>query len=323
MKFIKEILANKKKNMKDLMYAEGGQSYHEFISSGSLHNTQKGSRSHYHGGSELYSELHKDTERDTERHLPLNSRHAARDKDVSFIKNIKNGRVNIIAEIKKASPSRGWINRGLDVGGAAATYDRYGDFICGISVLTESLYFKGCPEDLAIARSSSALPVLRKDFIFDLRQVYESAALGADCILLICSILGYKKLKILYDAAMALGMDVLVEIHNIREFEKALALDAGLIGINNRDLIKMEVRSGNIIKILDRVDRNDLEGRILVCESGVSGVDYIEELYRREVNTFLIGSYFMESPDLAIALETFRNSLVKKNLIPKFYGEAG
>lgn len=232
-----------------------------------------------------------------------------------FIDNISPGRVNIIAEIKKASPSRGIINGGLGVTEIAKAYNRYRSFISGLSVLTEELYFKGKKTDIALAKAGTSLPVLRKDFIFSERQVYESSDLGADCILLISSLLSYKKLKKLYECAMGVGLDVLVETHYRHELIRVLDMGAEMIGINNRDLEKMHVDSSHIITLLESIPASMLEGKVIICESGVDDSAYIEKLYGMGVNTFLIGTYFMKSRKLDDTLSGFENELKKRNLI--------
>ncbi|HAJ95034.1 MAG TPA: indole-3-glycerol-phosphate synthase TrpC [Actinobacteria bacterium] len=232
-----------------------------------------------------------------------------------FINNISPGRINIIAEIKKASPSRGIINGDLDVAEAAAIYNKYRSFISGLSVLTEELYFKGKKTDIALAKTGTALPVLRKDFIISKKQVYESAELGADCILLISSLLSYDKLKKLYKCAMGIGIDVLVETHYRQELIHALDMGAEMIGINNRDLKKMRVDSSHIMDLLEDIPSDDLEGKIIICESGVDSSEYIERLYGMGVNTFLIGTHFMKSREPDNTLSEFENELKRRNLI--------
>jgi len=232
-----------------------------------------------------------------------------------FINNICPARVNIIAEIKKASPSRGIIKGDLDVAEAAKAYNKYRSFISGLSVLTEELYFKGKKTDIALAKAGADVPVLRKDFMFSERQVYESAGLGADCILLISSLLSYKKLKKLYECAGKAGLDVLVETYDRQELMRALDMGAEMIGINNRDLKKMHVDSNHIIKLLKDIPSDILEGMVIICESGVDDVAYIEKLYKMGVNTFLIGTHFMKSRELDDTLLEFENELKKRNLI--------
>jgi indole-3-glycerol phosphate synthase len=236
----------------------------------------------------------------------------------NFLENIKKGKVNIIAEIKKASPSRGVINSSLDIERTALTYDRFRSFICGISVLTEPLYFKGKPENIKIVKEKTMLPVLRKDFIFNETLVYESAALGADCILLISSLLGSGKLKKLYNLACGLGLDVLVEVHEPEDLKKALDIGAAFIGINNRNLRDMSVNKGLIYDFLDNVRDvrdSELSDKIIVCESAVKDVEYIKDLFLNGINTFLIGEYFMASRNLEKTLNDMESQLRKENYI--------
>ena len=232
-----------------------------------------------------------------------------------FIRNISPDRINIIAEIKKASPSKGIINSELDFSETARTYNKFDSFISGLSVLTEPLYFKGDSGDVALAKEGNSLPVLRKDFIFSELQLYESARLGADCVLLISSLLSFRKLKKLYRCAGKLGLDVLVETHYYGELVNAIDMGAGLIGINNRDLKDMKVDNEHIVGLLNRLSEGALKGKKLVCESGVNDLDYIERLYNMGVETFLIGTYFMQSPELENALELTRKGLAARGLI--------
>jgi len=237
------------------------------------------------------------------------------DGNFNFIKNISNNRVNIIAEIKKASPSRGVINGSLDVEKVALLYSKYKSFISAISVITESVYFKGSSDFLKVVKKVSDLPVLRKDFIFHESQIYESVALGADCILLISSILGQKKLNKLYNMAKNLGLDVLVEAYSAREFDKAFNTGARLIGINNRNLKNMEVNINNTIDILEHAASKDIKDKIIVCESGMENTSYIKDLYKRGIKVFLIGSYFMQSKNLVHDLSDMEARLKRENLI--------
>ena len=233
----------------------------------------------------------------------------------NFLRNIKKGKVNIIAEIKKASPSKGIINSNLDIEKTALIYGRFRSFICGISVLTEPLYFKGKPENIKIVKEKTILPVLRKDFIFNETLVYESAALGADCILLISSLLGYGKLKKLYNLACSLGLDVLVEVHEPEDLKKALDIGAPFIGINNRNLKNMSVNKRLIYDFLDNAGDNELSDKIIVCESAVKDVEYIKDLFLNGINTFLIGEYFMASDNLEKTLSDMESELKKGNYI--------
>ncbi|MCL5072938.1 MAG: indole-3-glycerol phosphate synthase TrpC [Actinobacteria bacterium] len=237
------------------------------------------------------------------------------DSNFNFIKNISISRVNIIAEIKKASPSRGIINSSLDIEKTAILYSKYKSFISAISVITEPVYFKGSIDFLKVVKTVSDLPVLRKDFIFNEGQIYESAALGADCILLISSLLGQKKLNKLYDMAKNLGLDVLVEAHNVREFDKAFNTGARLIGINNRNLKNMKINANNAVDILENAADKDIEDKIIVCESGIESTSYIKDLYKKGIKVFLIGSYFMQSKNLAHDLSDMEDRLRRENLI--------
>jgi indole-3-glycerol phosphate synthase len=239
----------------------------------------------------------------------------SRDASKGFLENMDKGKVNIIAEIKKASPSRGIINEQLDVAGTASIFGNFSGFISGVSVLTEEIYFKGDKRDLEKARNGTKLPILRKDFIFSHKQVYESAVLGADCILLIKSLLGFKKLKRLYKYARSIGLDVLVETHYREEFLKVLDLGAEFIGINNRDLKKMKVDNEHIISVLKNVPQEMLEDRTIVCESGVDDISYMERLCGFGVNNFLIGTHFMSSPQLRETLARYGEDLKRKGLI--------
>ena len=237
------------------------------------------------------------------------------DTGYGIVKSISNSRINVIAEIKKASPSKGMINNSLDIEKVALLYSKYRSFISAISVITEPVYFKGSNDYLRAVKKISDLPVLRKDFIFHENQIYESAALEADCILLISSILGQKKLNKLYSMAKSLGLDVLIEVHNIREFDRALNTGARLIGINNRNLKNMEVNINNTIEILEYATNKNIKDKIFVCESGIENINYIKDLYKRGVKAFLIGSYFMQSKNLDYDLGSMEDRLKRENLI--------
>jgi indole-3-glycerol phosphate synthase len=233
----------------------------------------------------------------------------------NFLKNIRKGKTNIIAEIKKASPSRGIINGMLDVQKTALTYNDFKSFISGISVLTEPSYFMGSPEDIRKVRSKTDLPILRKDFIFSEVQVYESAAMEADCILLIASLLGGKKLKKLYELAGNLGLDVLVEVHDIKELDRVLDSGVEFIGINNRDLKTMKINEETIYDFLRYRSKKNLLDKIFVCESGIRDTGYMKKLFYEGINIFLIGEYFMSGNRLTEKLKEIELELKKDNLI--------
>jgi len=203
-------------------------------------------------------------------------------------------KINIIAEIKRASPSKGIINDKIDVAETAKNYERGG--ACAISVLTEEDKFQGSLEDLTIARNSVDLPILRKDFIYDEFQIYEAAANGADAILLIAAMLNDEDLLNLHRLAeVDLGLDVLLEVHTLEELERAKATNAKIIGVNNRDLHSFAV-SLDVSRELIKCAPNDL---LLVAESGLRSREDILELRDLGFSGFLIGETLMRSGNVA------------------------
>jgi indole-3-glycerol phosphate synthase len=212
---------------------------------------------------------------------------AARD----FVGAMKAKNPAVIAEIKKASPSRGVLRERYDPAAIAASYER-GGAAC-LSVLTDREFFQGASEHLRAARAACALPVLRKDFVIDPYQVLESRALGADCILLIAACLSRAAMVELEAAAESLGMAVLVEVHDARELEAALALRTPLLGINNRDLRTFETRLETTLGLLDRIPR----GRIVVTESGILSPGDVSRMREAGVRAFLVGEAFMRAAD--------------------------
>lgn len=206
------------------------------------------------------------------------------------------GQSAVIAEIKKASPSRGVLRADFDPVSIARSYAVHG--AACLSVLTDVDFFQGADAYLQQARAACDLPVLRKDFVIDLYQVEESRALGADCILLIVAALGDADLGRLYRQARHLGMDVLVEVHDRGELERALALGADLIGINNRDLRSFETRLETTLELLDEVP----DGVLLVTESGIHDAADVSRMRAAGVYAFLVGEAFMRSPEPGTAL---------------------
>lgn len=236
----------------------------------------------------------------------------------SLVKNIDRSKVNVIAEIKRASPSSGVINDAVDIKKMALLYERYSSFVKGISILTEPIYFKGNLSDIEKVKEVTNLPILRKDFIFHEEQVYESLKAGANCILLISSILGTRKLKKLYQLGKKLGLDVLVEVHSFDELDRAFDIGAEFIGINNRNLKNMKVDHEVTVGILDYANKRakrDIKEKIFVCESGIEDIGYIKKVFEKGVSTFLIGGYFMRSKNPDETLATMEKVLKKEFLI--------
>ncbi len=216
---------------------------------------------------------------------------APRDFVASLRNKIEKNTAAVIAEIKKASPSKGVIRENFQPAEIAKSYE-LGGAAC-LSVLTDIEYFQGSPEYLKQARNACSLPVLRKDFMIDPYQVYEARAMGADCILLIAAAIDLPTMRELEKIAHTLGMAVLVEVHNAEELELALQLETPLLGINNRNLRTFEVTLETTLGLLNRIPAN----KIVVTESGIFTKEDVALMRQNNVHTFLVGEAFMRQPD--------------------------
>jgi indole-3-glycerol phosphate synthase len=225
----------------------------------------------------------------------LERRVGERGEDRPFSEALVHPGVSIIAEHKRRSPSAGAIRDGADVAEVVSAYERGG--AAALSVLTEGAHFGGSLDDLREAKEVTRLPVLRKDFIVEPYQVVESAAAGADALLLIIAALDLDDLASLYDRAVELDLDVLVEVHDERELEAALALDAEVIGINNRDLTDFSVDVDRTFELLSDVPT----GITVVSESGIHSREQLDELERVGVDAVLIGERLMGASDVEAA----------------------
>ena len=203
----------------------------------------------------------------------------------------------VIAEIKKASPSKGVIRQDFNPTAIASSYQNAGA-TC-LSVLTDVSYFQGRDQYLVDARNCVDLPVIRKDFVVDEYQIFESVALGADCILLIAAALDIMQLTVLFQTAKGIGLDVLIEVHNTNELQAALALNPTLIGINNRDLKSFTTSLDTTIDLLSDIP----EPVTVVTESGIASRDDVKLMQKNGVHCFLVGEAFMRAADPGAELQ--------------------
>jgi indole-3-glycerol phosphate synthase len=216
---------------------------------------------------------------------------SARGEDRPFQEALTRPGLSLIAEFKRRSPSKGDIAPSADVASQVAAYERGG--AAALSVLTDGRHFGGNLEDLRAARKAASLPIIRKDFIVDPYQLYEAAVNGADAVLLIVRALDDRELASLYEEARALDLDCLVEVHDAEELERALEVDAEVIGINNRDLDEQRVDIQTTFELMPDVPA----GKTVVAESGISGREELMELDRVGVDAVLIGGALMTAPD--------------------------
>jgi len=222
---------------------------------------------------------------------------SARDFTAAVRAKIASGHAAVIAEIKKASPSKGLLRADFDPAAIAASYAAHG--AACLSVLTDRDFFQGAPQFLAAARNACALPALRKDFMLEVYQVFEARALGADCILLIAAALDPSRMRELEDVAGELGMAVLVEVNDAAELDSALVLKTALIGITNRNLRTFETRLATTLDLLPNIP----SGRLVVTESGILAREDVTLMRENGVHAFLAGEAFMRAADPGVELE--------------------
>lgn len=224
------------------------------------------------------------------------ARAAIRGFEASLRAKIAAGQAGIIAEIKKASPSKGVIRPDFHPAEIAASYEKHG--AACLSVLTDVQFFQGSPEYLKQARAACALPALRKDFIVDPYQLYEARSWGADCILLIVAALDHGLMAELEACAHELGMNVLVEVHNAEELTAALKLKTKLLGVNNRNLRTFETSLQTTLDLLPRMSPD----KLVITESAIVTPDDVKKMRDADVHAFLVGEAFMRAPDPGIEL---------------------
>ncbi len=234
--------------------------------------------------------LRRDVESDSEAHQQLRGFEASlRDK-------IAAGKAGVIAEIKKASPSKGVLREDFHPADIASSYAAHG--AACLSVLTDVNFFQGAPDYLKQARAACAIPVLRKDFIIDPYQIYQARHWGADCVLLIVAALDHGLMRELEACAHELGMGVLVEVHDADELDAALKLKTAMLGINNRNLRTFETTLDTTINLLPKIPPD----KMVITESGILGTDDVKRMRDANVHAFLVGEAFMRAPEPGVEL---------------------
>ncbi len=234
--------------------------------------------------------LRRDVESDRE------ARSQLRDFEVSLREKIAVGKAGVIAEIKKASPSKGVLREDFRPADIAKSYADHG--AACLSVLTDVHFFQGSPDYLQQARAACTIPVLRKDFIVDPYQIYQARHWGADCVLLIVAALDHGLMRELEACAHELGMGVLVEVHDAEELDAALKLNTAMLGINNRNLRTFETTLDTTLELLPRITPD----KIVITESGILGVEDVQRMRDAHVHAFLVGEAFMRAPEPGVEL---------------------
>lgn len=244
-------------------------------------------------------------------HQRLEREAAAASAPIGFVQALRNRRrnnVGLIAEVKKASPSKGLIRPDFDPVAIARSYEQAGADC--LSVLTDRDYFQGGNDVLKLVRETVRLPILRKDFVIDELQLYEARAIGADAVLLIAAILPQDRLRALHAEARGLGMDVLVEVHDAAELERVLELDADLIGVNNRNLHTFVTDLAVTEQLLDRIPA----GVIRVSESGLAAAADIHRVVAAGADAVLIGEHFMRQQSIEDAVADMLGPLPEERI---------
>ena len=222
----------------------------------------------------------------------------------SLVKLLKNSLSGIIAEHKRRSPSKEVINNNHSVEDVVLGYQNAG--VCGISVLTDTTYFGGSLEDLLLAKASVNIPLLRKEFIIDEYQILEAKAHGADVILLIAAVLTRKKIKQLSEFAQSLGLEVLLEVHNLDELEKSIMQSLDMIGVNNRNLKTFEVSLDYSKELASKIP----DEFVKISESGISSFEAVKELQQYGFQGFLMGEHFMKSKNPGLEAQKFIQKMI-------------